>query len=192
MRTAQLWVESGVLRAWKTAGGHRRILRESVETLLAERSAAAEAPAPKAGTADVLVVEDDPVLLKVYEAMLRRLTVPVRVVLAQNGYHGLIQLGKTRPDVLITDLELPGLDGFHMLETLRRDRALARMEIIVVSGLAPEAIAARGGLPEDVVFIPKPVHIEELSRLLELRLAGLPGKRARQSPARRRSILAGA
>ncbi len=32
--TVQLWVESGLLRAWKTAGGHRRVMRDSVERLL--------------------------------------------------------------------------------------------------------------------------------------------------------------
>ncbi|MEK9953666.1 MAG: helix-turn-helix domain-containing protein [Curvibacter sp.] len=38
VRTVQLWVESGVLPAWRTAGGHRRISRGAVEKLLAERS----------------------------------------------------------------------------------------------------------------------------------------------------------
>ena len=38
LRTAQLWVESGVLRAWKTAGGHRRILKSSIDAILRERS----------------------------------------------------------------------------------------------------------------------------------------------------------
>ena len=37
VRTAQLWVEDGRLRAWKTPGGHRRILVESVERLLDEQ-----------------------------------------------------------------------------------------------------------------------------------------------------------
>ena len=53
LRTAQLWVESGVLRAWKTAGGHRRILRASVEAVLAERRIAvgdASPPAPPGPT----------------------------------------------------------------------------------------------------------------------------------------------
>jgi len=39
LRTAQLWTESGRLRAWKTEGGHRRILVESVRELLNARDA---------------------------------------------------------------------------------------------------------------------------------------------------------
>ena len=32
--TVQLWVENGLLKAWKTAGGHRRVIRDSVDALL--------------------------------------------------------------------------------------------------------------------------------------------------------------
>ena len=39
LRTAQLWAESGLLEAWKTDGGHRRISRHSVERLLASPAA---------------------------------------------------------------------------------------------------------------------------------------------------------
>ncbi len=38
LRTAQLWVESGLLEAWKTEGGHRRISRQSIESLLEKAS----------------------------------------------------------------------------------------------------------------------------------------------------------
>lgn len=49
LTTIQLWVETGVLPAWKTAGGHRRISRQAVDKLRAEQSASlglANAPPP--------------------------------------------------------------------------------------------------------------------------------------------------
>lgn len=39
LRTIQLWVEAGQLKAWKTPGGHRRILRTAVDAMIAERQA---------------------------------------------------------------------------------------------------------------------------------------------------------
>ena len=58
VRTVQLWVENGTLKAWKTPGKHRRILRSSVEAVLAER--AGEQDADLLAAQDVLVVEDEP------------------------------------------------------------------------------------------------------------------------------------
>ena len=76
LRTVQLWVEGGVLPAWKTAGGHRRISRVAVERLIRERSAAlsgevaVDAPAPAKSSADsrlqLMVVEDEPELLRLF------------------------------------------------------------------------------------------------------------------------------
>ena len=53
--TVQLWVESGLLQAWKTAGGHRRVLRDSVESLL-HRKPAAPAAATRSGPRQLRVL----------------------------------------------------------------------------------------------------------------------------------------
>jgi excisionase family DNA binding protein len=68
--TVQLWVESGRLEAWKTAGGHRRVMRDSVERLLRRRSTADAPPPPNAEPRrpTVMVVDDDINLLRLYEA----------------------------------------------------------------------------------------------------------------------------
>ena len=58
VRTAQIWVEEGRLKAWKTPGGHRRILRTSVDEVLARRRAELAIPVHRF---EILVVEDDPV-----------------------------------------------------------------------------------------------------------------------------------
>src|SRR3954471_19495975 len=65
-RTVQLWVENGVLQAWKTAGGHRRIALASVNRLVEQRTHAIQAPAAaQAAPTDhkVLLVDDDSTML---------------------------------------------------------------------------------------------------------------------------------
>ena len=49
LRTAQLWTESGRLRAWKTEGGHRRILVSSVKELLTARDCCGQSELPSPG-----------------------------------------------------------------------------------------------------------------------------------------------
>lgn len=165
-RTVQLWVESGVLQAWKTAGGHRRIALTSVNRLVDQRSTAIQAPvADQAAHAGrkVLLVDDDATMLRLYELEMGGWDLPLEVTKASNGFEALIRIGETRPDLLISDLSMPGMDGFRMIRTLRSDAAYANMAIIVISGLDRATIKSMG-LPEDIPVFTKPVPFTDLHR----------------------------
>jgi CheY-like chemotaxis protein len=185
----QLWVESGVLPAWKTAGGHRRIARSAVEKLLAERQAAINppdrgragaerlAPAPRSadGRFDLLVVEDEPDLLRRFSLVVDGWGLPISLSTVGNGFEALLRIGQRRPDLLVTDLNLPGMDGFRLVRSLRGPgRGAADLEIVVSTALSAQDIEDRGGLPEGVPVFNKPVPFAELERLLRLRLSPPP------------------
>jgi len=174
LRTAQLWVESGLLEAWKTEGGHRRITRASIERLLANPPAPAAAGADKAPPAavdrsafQILVVEDQEDLLKLYRLNLGRWAMAPNLVTASNGFEALIKIGNERPDLMIADLFMPDFDGFMMLNAIRSVPEYADMPIVVVTGLAPADIAERGELPKDIPVFPKPIPFAQLQRLAE-------------------------
>jgi CheY-like chemotaxis protein len=69
-----------------------------------------------------------------------------------------MDIASMRPDLLITDLSMPGVDGIEMLRTIKRNHHLADMQIVVISGLPAQAIAGRGGLPPQARLVPKPVN----------------------------------
>jgi len=176
-RTVQLWVESGTLQAWRTAGGHRRITLESVNRLVEGRRVAIAAHAPPAApvtpassTRRVLVVDDDPLMLRLYELEMAGWGMDLDVVKANNGFEALIRIGEERPDLLVSDLNMPGMDGFRMIRTLREDSGSAGMSMIVVSGLDRATIKAMG-LPADIPVFPKPVPFGELRAAVEHGLA---------------------
>jgi len=166
LRTAQLWVESGVLRAWKTAGGHRRILRSSVDAVLAARRESVKGPASGPAAFKVVVVEDEPALLKLYQLKFADWGLPIELITATNGFEGLIRIGETRPQLLITDLNMPGMDGFRMIRSLRNSTEFRDLKIVAVTALGKAEIADRGGLPEDVTVFTKPVPFSEFEKLL--------------------------
>lgn len=173
--TAQLWVENGLLQAWKTSGGHRRISRESVERLLhksGEITTVAEPmgrllPAPMEGPQRlrVMVVEDDINLLRLYQTQMARWPFHPEVVSISNAIAALVLIGRRAPDLLVTDLHMPGLDGFGMLRVLRNDPAISHTRIVVVSGLDPAEIDRRGGLPQRVELLPKPIPFKRLQEI---------------------------
>ncbi len=133
LRTVQLWVEAGVLTAWKTAGGHRRVVRTSVEALLKQKAAAlAAVPVASRGARAaeaayrVLVIEDEPALLKLYSMSIGGWDLPIELLTAGDGFEGLLRIGEKRPDLVITDLRMPGMDGFQMLRSVRATRGIPR------------------------------------------------------------------
>lgn len=166
--TVQLWVESGLLQAWKTSGGHRRVLRESIDGLLHKGVDALPSPSPDPMPAvstralNVLVVEDDDNLLRLYKARLAQWPIKPVISLADNGVTGLLMMGRSNPDLLITDLDMPGLDGFNMLRVLHQTPEMRHATIVVVTGLDPAEVDRRGGVPQGVEVLPKPVPFERL------------------------------
>lgn len=187
LRTAQLWVEGGILDAWKTEGGHRRISVASIERLrsgqrpnmpAAGAPLAAPAPAPSAAGNDarmsrlrVVVVEDDKVLLKLYKITISRWNLPIDLECVSNGYDALLAIGRDSPDLLVSDLRMPGMDGFQMMRALSGSPFREGMEIVVVTGLDAAEIAEEGGLPPDVAVFRKPVSFGDLRSIAEDLLA---------------------
>ncbi|WP_273028565.1 response regulator [Massilia timonae] len=197
-RTVQMWVENGALQAWKTAGGHRRIALDSVARLLDERRAALSGasagprPAPRSAprsapiprpivldgasggaVRSVLIVDDDAMLLRLYELEISTWGLGLAVRKASNGIEALVRIGEARPDVLVSDLHMPGLDGFGMIRSLRGNPATASLPLVVVSGMDKPAVLALG-LPEDVAFLTKPAPLAALRAAVTARLPATP------------------
>lgn len=167
--TVQLWVESGLLQAWKTAGGHRRVIRASVDQLLHKKAdpvpsgVAPVMPAAPARRLNVLVVEDDANLLRLYKAHLARWPMAPEVSSADNAVTALLMMGRQSPDLLVTDLCMSGMDGFNMLRVLRETPDISRTTtIVVVSGLDADEINHRGGIPSGIEILPKPIPFPRL------------------------------
>lgn len=174
LRTAQLWVEAGTLRAWKTAGGHRRIARESVDVLLAQQAAT------KSDTADpvsanrsyhVLVVDDDSFMREILVSTIRSWNMALTVSSAEDGFAALLHIGGTRTDLLLADLVMPGMDGYRMIRYLRAMPEARLIDIIAISAKSPEDVARDGMLPPDVPLLGKPVDFDLLETLIAQRMA---------------------
>ena len=167
--TIQIMVERGELDAWRTRGGHRRISLASLERLKSLRGARSVRRSD-ASDLEVLIVEDDLALRSLYEHTIDSWGLPIEVSAAADGMEALLMVERKRPDVLIMDLFMEPVDGFHLLRMLRRHREFNDMVIIVATGLDDAEIAEKGGLPKGVVLYRKPVPFEKLQGFIEASL----------------------
>ena len=165
LRSVQYWVENGKLNAWKTAGGHRRIAVESVHKLMQEQNLAKSSinnPARKT----VLVVEDDPDLLEYYRIHIHSWQLPVNLVTAEDGFEGLMQIGQHNPGIIITDLVMPDMDGFTMIQAISQKLKNSGNKIIVITQLTQKEINNNGGLDKNILVFQKPVPLKELKHVI--------------------------
>jgi DNA-binding response OmpR family regulator len=96
----------------------------------------------------------------------------VEVFTARDGFEGLVMIGQVHPDVLITDLNMPGMDGFRMLRAIGSGDA-APGHIVVITALSPADIADRGGLAPGVDVLQKPVALSQLEERIKAFAAAL-------------------
>lgn len=171
--TIQLWVEAGVLSAWKTAGGHRRIPGEAIDAMLAKQQSAM-ARGPRHHPHSVLIVEDEPVQRELYALKFAEWGLPVNLYLAKDGFEGLVMAGKYSPDLIIADLSMPGMDGFEMIRRLVYSSEIRIPSLIVVTALNSKEIEAHGGLPEGIPVYSKPIPLGVLKPIVEKTVQRLP------------------
>lgn len=172
VRTVQLWVESGVLPAWKTAGGHRRIARSTVEQLMAQRQQAISRPSTASTSLErvrhlkIVLVDDNPDFILLFSTVVKQWDLPVELTCATDGFDGLVKIGQVQPDLIVTDLNMPGMDGFQMVRSLEKSHAsFHARRVVVTSALSPDDVRARGGLPPEVVYFQKPIPFAQVQEI---------------------------
>ncbi|MCK6395582.1 excisionase family DNA-binding protein [Zoogloea sp.] len=166
VRTAQLWVEEGRLNAWKTPGGHRRILVESVARLLGEQRRASSGVG--AEPFQVLVVRESEPDRRALQAALAALLPDCQVSAAEDGFEGLIRIGERAPEVLIIDLVVTGLDLVRLVRALRGAGRGGAMLIVVLVASDADRLGLRSHLPDEVVIVATPVDGTELAALVRV------------------------
>jgi CheY-like chemotaxis protein len=112
----------------------------------------------------VLVLEDDELMLELYRCQFDMWALQVECTWMSSATDALRDIDSLRPQLLITDLSMPGMDGWQMLQELESRPHLADMKIVVVSGVQAEVIAAWGGLSPRIDFLRKPVDFAWLRR----------------------------
>jgi excisionase family DNA binding protein len=129
--TLKEWVRAGWLRAFKTPGGHHRILLEDFQAFLR----AHDIPPYTAGEeARVLLVDDQVDVLEPLHTYLTASAGRFKVETALDGHEALIKIGSFAPAVLVLDVVMPGLDGVAVCRRLKADPTTRDIKVIAVTG----------------------------------------------------------
>lgn len=175
-RTVIRWVERGRLKAYELPGrGDRRIEAPDFVAFLVEnkmpvpdelKQYLAQIQQPK-----VLIVEDDPVMARTIEKALEK--AGFETLIARDGFQAGALVGVYSPAVMTLDLNMPGMNGFQVLDTIRNEDMLKHLKVIVISGATPEELQRAVEAGADAA-LEKPFYNRQLIRTIQ-ELTGFVG-----------------
>ena len=162
------WIHQGKLAAFRTPGGHFRIFADEVERFQRSHGFGSAAGEPLR----VLVVDDRRDVAEAIVASLGAVCPRARMETAGNGFEGLLKVGTFRPDVLLLDLGMPGMDGFEVCRPIKRDPVIRDTKVVVMTARprGAESLAVEAGADG---FLSKPFEVDAVRGLLA-RLLGPP------------------
>ena len=109
---------------------------------------------------NVLAVDDIPINLLLVQKMLSRFNFEIRT--AANGKLALDAVAQKKPDLILLDLMMPGLDGFEVIRRLRENPETADIQIVILSALNSNEDIVKGFNAGANDFIMKPIIMEKL------------------------------
>ena len=119
------------------------------------------APPERKGPAQVVIADDDPAIGALLTAVLRRSGPECR--LARSGTEALALVREVLPDVLILDVNMPGIDGFEVLTNLQADDLTARIPVVLLTARQQESDVLKGFSCGASDYITKPFNPMEVT-----------------------------
>jgi len=157
------WVNEGKLKAYTTPGGHRRVKEDELIKFMKKY----EIPIPEkilSKRKKILVVDDD---IEALEELKQALGGDgFELDFASNGFEAGRKIYTKKPDLILLDFKMPGLDGFEVCKILRMYEDTNDIPIIAVTVLNTKDDIKKIKACGVKEYIPKPVNIEKLLKAI--------------------------
>ncbi|MFC2048733.1 response regulator [Elusimicrobiota bacterium] len=127
------WINSSKLPAYKTPGGHRRVKHSELIGFIRKYNMPMPDNLSVSLNKKILIVDDDIRVLKTISRILEKEDI-YDYDTATDGFQAGRMLRDCRPDLIILDLMLPGIDGFEVCRMIKSDTKSKQIKIIAVSG----------------------------------------------------------
>lgn len=160
------WVDDGLLLAFRTPGGHRRIRAADLVTFLVHHSMPIPTDLQDAAKKRLLIVDDEVDQLKALARSLKRFGDRVEVTTTSNGIDALVLVGSFQPHVVLLDVYMPGIDGLEVCRRLKKNPATKDVQVYVVSGSFTSALEQKALEAGAAKCLPKPIDVRNVIALM--------------------------
>lgn len=162
------WIKEGRLPASSTAGGHNRIRLNDLAALLKNLNLPIPQELASNDKVRILIVDDETEIRKMIRWMLEQDFQNIAIEEAEEGFIAGWQTHSFKPDLVVLDLMLPGLDGYHICEFIRRFPELKNTKIIATSALNDPDVEKKFLALGANEFLVKPLDLDVLKKKIRV------------------------
>ena len=160
------WVDDGLLLAFRTPGGHRRIRAADLVSFLVRHEMPIPVDLQDAAKKRLLIVDDETDQLKALSRSFKRFADRVEVTTTSNGIDALVLVGSFHPHAVLLDVYMPGIDGLEVCRRLKKNPATKDVQVYVVSGAFTSALEQKALEAGAVKCLPKPIDAKQVLSLM--------------------------
>ena len=141
------------------------VLQSSYEVInVPDKQSDRQSPSEDLNRPTIMIVEDNRDVISYIEELLGK---EYRIISASDGYDALSKANQTIPDLVITDVMMPGLDGFKLCRTIRKHELMADIPVIICSAKIEEKDRIEGLESGADYYITKPINSQELKETVK-------------------------
>lgn len=163
--TINNWINSGDLPGFRTLGGHYRIPQDSLISFLNEKNIPIPTELKSTNYPRILIVEDDLDAREFLIDVINELDYFVETEVAVDGFSAGSKVSSFKPDFVILDIMLPGINGFKVCRQIKND--FKEIKILAITGYYNEENKRRILEAGADIFMRKPIELDELKKTID-------------------------
>jgi len=133
------WIDQGLLKAHRTPGGHRRVATEDLFHFLREHKMPIP-PELETTPNRILIVDDEPGVTQLIAKAVKKALPDCEVVEAHDGFRAGTIIATLKPDVVVLDLRMPGMDGYEVCRLIKSQESTQHAEVLAITAYpSPES-----------------------------------------------------
>lgn len=168
--TVSKWIDRGILVAFRTPGGHRRVRSGDLRTFLL----AHDMPIPEelgGAVVRLLVVDDEKPVLDAMKRTFKPFSNQLELTTTTSGVEALLLVTETKPHGMLIDLNMPDVDGYEVCRRIRARKALEGVKLITMTARHSPDVVEQSLKAGAMACLPKPVDPQQVVELFRVPLA---------------------
>jgi excisionase family DNA binding protein len=168
--TVSKWIDRGILLAFRTPGGHRRVRSTDLRTFLISHQMTVPDELGS-GVVRLLIVDDEKPVLDAMRRAFKPYSAQVEATTTTSGVEALLLVSEQKPHGMLIDLNMPDLDGLEVCRRIRARKGFEGVKLITITARHSQDLVEQSLKAGAVACLPKPVDVEQVLDLFKVQLA---------------------